>query len=388
MGIEDNDMIDRALDAVESRMAESEVEAPEVETEAEEAPTTQESSKEDKVEQAVMKQALDKSKKPIKAPKKAKEQVSDQVADVEQSEEAQEVASTEVEPVSTQVEAAPPIDLPAFWSADEKAALAKAPREVMEIVARKEAQRNEFAQRLATESERGRAIEARISEVIKPYETKLKAQGVKDPLELFERQLAWNDLFTADRASVKRGLADLMQKNGLTPEDFYDVEDSQSVEPQTDPRVEEALREAKEAKESFQSWQSEQQKRALMSEVESFKNGKDSTGQVRKAFVEMYEPQIAQAVSAMKAQNPQLTNEQALSSAYEWVVGEARKAFGVSGSKLPTSQPDVKKIQAASGSITGAPANGAATPRAKLKGKNFNEKIDSALDNAFDAVGL
>jgi hypothetical protein len=388
VGKEDNEMLDRALDAAEARLSEetpvpdeTEVEDnPEVpdETEENSSPSEKEVVEAEEVKQFTKKEAApEKQGKPTKGQKQAKQKdLSGQDANVE---------VVEAEP--------PPIDLPTFWPAELKAAAAKAPRDVVDLFAKHDAQRAQWANRIAAESERGRAIEKRANEIFEPRKAELLANKIKDPFDAVEYLLGWDEVFKKD---PMLGISDLMRKNGLTPYDF--IEDGRGAYPQggaqyEDPRVEEALREAKEAKESLQKWQEDQQTKSMASEIESFKDEKDSSGQVRRPFAEAYAPQISQAVEAIQRLNPQMSLKEALSHGYDYVLDESRKMFGVNGkvNGAPAKDPNqaiaaAKKAKAAASSIKGSPSSEATSPRPRLKGKNFNEMIDSALDNAFSAL--
>ena len=349
----DNDVIDRALDAAEAKIQEGESIATEeasdsVEELAEglELEGGEELEKEESPQP--VKETKSKNKEPKKeaktaTPKNKKEAAplktdsSDQEASAELTTEAD---SQEDPPVET--ESIPP---PAFWSAERKALFAKAPKELQEVIASRELELQQQMSRLANKSQRGETIEKRMNEVFEPHRAKLQMNGIKDPIEASERLLAWNEIFEKD---PKLAISDLMRKNGLTPADFND-NDQQYVP--TDPRVEQALNEAKAAKElaeqqqqHFQRVQQEQ----MQSQIEHFKNSVDSLGQPRRKFAEMYAPQISQAIEQIKQINPTLSLQEALVHGYEYVLGETRKALGVShtpqpaGAKPPPSV-DVKK---------------------------------------------
>lgn len=393
MGIADNEMLDRALDAAEAQLSGDTVET--------EAPVEEKPELDEVSEQAATKEALDKGAKDRerdergkfkKAEKPAPKQILDQNANaVEQ--EAEPAKDAEVVEETSSDE--PPIELPAFWSADEKTAVAKgASREVQQIIARKEQQRIEWANRVANESERGKAIEKRSKEVFEPYRLKLQAQGIQDPLEAASRLLAWNELF---ESNPKAALADLMRKNGLTPADFSEDADQNNQYPM-DPRVEEAVTAANEAKRLAEEWKTkleQQEQKSFVGKIETFKNGTDSLGNVRRSFAEMYAPQIEQAAQSIQKIHPDMPLEEVLNLSYEFVLDETRKLHGVAAPKPSTvaeKKPEeviqqAKKAQAAASSVTGAPASGTSVSTPRLKGKNFGEKIDAAFSLASEVSG-
>lgn len=299
------------------------------------------------------------------------QELSGQGADVEETEE----SATE-EPSDF------PIEAPTFWPADKKAIFAKAPRELQQAFLEVDAQRNDYVNRLARESERGKLAERRASEVFEPYKLKLQANGISDPFQATERLLAWNELFEKDPLT---GILDLMRKNNLTPQDLINGESTGYQEEQTDPRIEALRQEVEQAKQSAETLrtQIEQQNlSSLKSEIENFKLGKDSTGQIRRPFAELYAPQITRVTELLQQQNQDAPILQVLNDAYEYVLKEVRSLHG-DNRMTPSPQQEVqraKKAQAAASSVNGAPSKGTlrSTPKAKT--------IDEALDMAFEAV--
>lgn len=391
MAVEDNDVFDRAFEAAEAKIAENELA-----TESESAPVEQ--PKEDLVETQEISKAIEKVTKPAeKAPKvkaakpSAKSAEITQEAQPEVTEQISDQQPTDtIEPLAAEQSAVTEtIDPPQFWSADKKALFAKATPDLQKAIVEHEAQRNEYVHRLANESERGRAIEKRVSDVFKPYELKLKAHGINDPLQAAERLMAWNEIIESDPLTAVKTL---MQRNGLTPQDlmYQDDGSGQPQQPyQSDPRVDEAIAKAEAAERRLQEWQQQQEAQALQSEVDAFKNSKDSTGQTRKAFAEMYAPQIAQAVEAISRLNPNLGTTERLTQAYDYVQAEVKKLLGVPAAigQKPTAKPEqlvanAKKAQAAASSITGAPSSGTSPQRPGAK------TFDEAYARAEERLGL
>ena len=328
------------------------------------------------------------SKTAPKAPKveaqteTAEKQISDQVADTQ--EEAAQEAEAPLEPS----------DVPMFWSAELKALAAEAPKDLVKAFAKHDAQREEWARRMATESERGKAYEKRANEVFEPHRLKLQANGIKDPFDAAERLLAWNDIFETD---PKAGIADLMRKNNLTPQDF--IGDLGQEQPRgTDPRVDDAIREAKEAREEFTAYRQSQEQAAHAAELNAFREGTDSSGQKRGAFVDAYAPQIADAIREIRQQHPQLQRGEILNHAYEFVLSEVRKLHGVKPQAVVSAarpqqavaapKPSAVKAKAAASSVVGAPGAGSSVQRPRLKGESFNERLEAAMDNAEESLGF
>lgn len=375
-------MLERAMDRAEASLSERDVTPDTTESDLED-PATHEALSKSQPEKPTPSRERDGTGKFSKGQKLQKSAPDEQILN-DQTANADDVEADTLEETQDDT----PIDAPAFWPADKKEAFAKAPREVQKAFLEVDAQRNEWANRLANESERGKAIEKRSKEVFEPHRLKLQANGISDPLQAAERLLAWNEIF---ESNPKVGIADLMRKNGLTPHDFFeDVAENQYP---SDPRIDEAIQNAQEAKQLAEEWKGkleEQQAQAFQSQVEAFKSGVDTTGQQRKAYAEMYAPQISQAAEAIQKIQPNMPIAEVLHHAYEFAVGEARKAFGVTGKAGQPTQPkepqqiiaQARKASAASGSVTGAPSNGAAPLRPRAK------SIDEAMDRAEERMGL
>lgn len=381
-----DDIVDKAIEKAEEDLANREVDTilEEVETETQTEPEVSPEPEASKtVEPEEPKISAKSQEKVSKRPYPSRKQItSDQKARSDDTEATEQDYSQDHSP----------IDALQFWSAEEKQAFAKAPREAQVAISKYEAQRNEWANRIATDTERGRSLERRMSEVYEPHKLKMQANGVRDPIEATSRLLAWNEIFEKD---PKTGISELMRRNGLSPQDFYEVNGQQESQPYQDPRIDDALSQIEDQK----RWIADQQRSVLNNQVESFKQGKDSTGQVRKPFAEMYAPQISHVAEVIQQEMPNISLDQALNQAYEYVLGESRKLFGVNGQSKTNGNgyapknnqqviADAKKAQNAAGSISGAPNNAVTPTRSKLRGKSWDEKLNSAIDNAEESATI
>lgn len=380
-----DEAIDRALDKAEAQMAETNSVSEPVESI--ESPAT---------DLAVDKAMLDKVQEQQAPEPTKKERVKDEKGRFLKTAKAEAPTpdlsdqEAEVDPTKQEQQGESPqeqtaVEAPTFWTAEQKLAFSKAPVEVQKTIADYEAQRNEWANRIATEAEKGKAYERRMSEAVKPYDLELKAQGI-DPIQATERLLAWDAIFRAD---PRAAISDLMQKNGLSPHDF--MQDETQEQYPDDPRIGEAAKRAEEALAKvteYETRQKQAEETAFRNEVESFKNGSDSRGQVRRQFAEMYAPQISQTADIITRNYPNMPRQEVLNHAYEYTMTEIRKSFGVPQVSQPApKQPEqiaaqAKKAQAAASSVTGAPASGSSTARPRAK------TIDEALDRAEEALGL
>jgi hypothetical protein len=374
MGIEDMDLLDRALDAAEDRLeskeeeneiveADEEVESSE---ETEEAGEAQESGSEETQEASsdAKKRSTDgrftsKNKDTDRVSKAANKDLSDQ--EQEATEEGQEALSTSIEP-------------PQFWSAEDRALFAKVPSNVKQTILKYENQRNAWANKVASESERAKAVQKRLDEAFTPERRlEMQANGIKDPFEAVDSLLAWNEILKKDPWT---GIKTLMERNGFTPESFMGGEEQ--PEYSSDPRVDEALELARAAKaeaDEYKSRMEQQETERLAYTINAFKDSKDSRGQTRRGFIEFHAPQIDQAIQGIQAEYPTMAFDEVLHHAYEFVVAKAA-GLSYSSSKPASSRVPAQKAKVAAKSVTGAPASGTNAPKPKAK------SIDDAIDRA------
>lgn len=393
MGVGDSDLIDKALDAAEAKVVDAS--AGDAVQETGNVSGSPESGASDRVEEAAaaeahqkFSQTRDKSGKYLKgkSPAAKSKQVSDRTIESDTGAEALE--SGEAQPPDESAEAGA---LPAFWSAELKAAAAQAPRALVQKFMEHDARRELWARRMVAESEPAKQHMQRIKETFEPHRAKFAVHGVRDELDAVGRLMAWNEIFETDPWT---GINDLMRKNGFTAQDFFD-DGSGYTQQGGDPRFEEALTAAREAQETAQALKSQleaQQMEQGRAFIEQFKSEPDSSGQPRAAFFETYRPQIVQAFQEIQKQAPEMPEHEALGHAYEFVLGEARKLHGMN--KPPAtmltkpSAPTANRAMKAAKSVSGAPNAESATAKPKLKGKNFNEKFDAAFNNVAERIGL
>ncbi len=378
MALDESDILDRAMDAAEAQMLDAQdTEAPEpkVESAPEEAATEQEPAQEE--EKPVAKSSSrDEKGKFTKAQREETEQISETEQDVAAEPQAQAESVT------------PPM----FWSPEHKSIFAKAPVEAQKAILHYENQRNVYVNRLENEVNRAKEFDKRLysdmqsPDEIRQHKDQLRLSGIRDEVEELHRYRTWDRIFKHD---IKTGIADLMAKNNLTPYDYIDDGNNQTQNYQGDPRVEQALQAAEEAKQLAQQYQEQieqQRTQSSLAQVEAFKQGKDSSGQSRAQYFDFYKPQIINAMQEILQARPDIAELEALNHAYEFVIGETRKVFGVNASK-PSAQPvDSRKAKMAASSVTGAPSRAMTNTRPKLSGKTDRDKIDEAMDLAEEAM--
>lgn len=348
-----DDIIEKAMDAAESEI-EATAEAEPVETETE-----------DLVETAEVAKAVN-----------SKRTKSEESASQETEEADSEEAAPEPQPE-------PASDLPEYMPAKVKTALSKVPKEVRDEFIAYDQQRTEWANKLHGESSRGKQIEQKMTEVYEPYRQQLAVAGIRDPLEATSRVLAWNEMLTSEDDGVaKKAFFTLMRQRGWSAEDLlYDAQQDQ--DPNYDPRIDEAVQAAQAAREELEEFKRGQAAERANQEIASFRAGKDSSGAIREPLVRMFEPQIADALIEIRKVRPDMSQQEQLHHAYEYIIGEARKS-GILAT--PPQRAPAGKALAAASSVTGSPGT-AVTAKRKLKGKDFDDKLNSALDEALDNAG-
>ncbi len=272
MSLEDHDLIDRALDTAEEKIYEQSVE------EGESSPSEPRQNN----YQSESDSGRDESGRFTKR---------SQEVSVDNNQE-----SENVEPESESTGSYTPV--PAYWPAELRHLASGAPKELINAFMQFDAQREEWARRSKSEGDKGKYIQQRLYEdmennpdLIRAHKAKLRAQGIGDEIQELHRYRSWDVVFEQDPV---RGILKLLQNNGLTPEDLYNEEFEEEEYPD-DPRINEALEEARQARQAvdqYRSYVHQQQEEQFYDYVDQWKEGTDSQGQPRRAFAEMYAPQI------------------------------------------------------------------------------------------------
>lgn len=394
-----DDVLDRAIDAAEAKLSKA-PEADDVQEilETDDAEVSLDKNEGEKPsdpeEGATEKEAKGPAKKAAKADKVSAERERDENGRFKEKEKDlndQEASAEEVvqEPqVEVPVEV-PAIEPPAFWSTERKALFAKAPPELQQVIAQRELELQQLVSRTANEANGAKEFQKRLysdlgndPQKIQLHKAELQLNGIRDEVEELHNYRAWNQIFKSD---VKSGILDLMYKNGLSVEDL--TSETQNYQHNSSvAAVEQAKAEAQKVREELENFKKSQEETQLRTEVEYFKSGKDSRGQTRKAFAEMYAPQISMAVDAIAQANPGMSRMDALNHAYEFTLQEVTKLFpnvNTASIQQPKSNGvSPQKAKAAASSVTGAPSNGVPATRTKAK------SIDEALDRAEEQLGL
>lgn len=400
-----DDIITNAIDAAEAQIASAHDEAnieTESNTQGDGAPQASE-SKPEEVEAAPSKpqtRGRTRDGKFVKSALEAAPANDDQIP----SDQKAEVGTAEAEKgegLQATPDVAPPIELPTFWSAELKQAVAKAQtpeaKTIARLAAADAAQRIEWADRIARESESDRAFR---KEVYDGWETRQAAaalNGVNNPLEELRRYRAWDEVFRGD---IRGGMRTLLKNNGLTPYDLVEDE-NQSPETFEDPRVgdmQTRLDEQQKFIDEQKAWRENQERTSLDAELETFKNGTDEAGRTRRAFVQSFEHDIAHVIGLIRKEeqtrglNP-LSRSAALKTAYDIVI-DAKEQEGViskpqKAKAAPTTEAVIahaEKARAIAGSVTGGPSGGLMKLRPRVQGKTEKEQLNNAVNMADEMV--
>lgn len=289
------------------------------------------------------------------------------------------------------------VKLPDYWPAELRSIAGKAPRDVVEQFARYDANRTQGVQRLLNESRVAKETYNRLHEGWDERKDIAALNGVHSPVDELQRYRAWDAVFNKD---PELAIVDLIRKNNL--QNRFQYNGSVRQEPEPPPWVQQIIDDNKQLKEkvsSFENSSRQQVDSAIQSEYQAFQSGKDSRGESRAKNLQLFEPQIAWAIGELKKVQPNMSRVDLLNHAYEFTMQQVREGLGVqNGSSVAApnqsaaapSQSAIqsaKKAQQAAGSVRGAPASVVSSGKVPLKGRNFNEKLDSAIDRAIERLG-
>lgn len=363
MAKEDNDLLDRALDAAEEKITAD-------------APVTEEASAKEAVEAE---------------PVEAKEEISDEKADVEPT-VTEEVPETVTEAVT----------LPTSLSPKVRALLSKAPPELQQALVEEEIRKQQVMGRLANETQRAKSWETRVNsdfqspDELNRHRATLKTLGVNDEIEELHRYRAWSSVIKSDPLTAIRSL---IVQHGITPNELsgeYESDPSQ-YQSAPDPRVDELAQ-------KLDAWEKEkeqalisQREQAFASEVTTWKSGNDRYGKPRADFSALYAPQIDgewnQILNDAAQNGIQMSLEESLTEAFNRVQDKIYKTHGINPQVAKPSREQLiansQKSQAAVTKATGAPRTEQITqkPTQKKKYKNDKEWVEDAMRRAEERRG-
>lgn len=358
MGAADNDLIDSAVFAAEEKVSAA-LDADSADEESKEPTPAEELSAEQPAAEAP--------------------ETSEQESEVQTKSQDQEakLEEPEAQPEAETQEDAEPIEFPQFWSAKLKKAAAKAPKELLKEFVDYDAQRTQWAYGVANESERLKAYDKSLNEAVEPIKAQMLEYGL-NPVSLTKRAAEWIQLETINPLQAAKAY---VQRMGFTPQDL--LQDDGSPPPELQ-HQDELRAEIAKLREDWQNQQTSVAQQRLQAEIDSFRNEKDTTGNLLRPHLGILEPKMAEVIKEMKAQYPNLSNYEYMHHAYSYLSQQ----LGINGNRQQQNKPapeqlaaQTKKAKSAAASVTGGPAVSAAS-RPKSK------SVDEAIDRAFQAAGL
>lgn len=308
--------------------------------------------------------------------KKTKKAESKAPTDIDQGAKVEEKARAEtVQPEGVRV------DPPHFWSPDRKQLFARAEPELQKAILAEVQRTEEWARGIAHEAKDAVQLRDGLHQIYEPHQSKFKAYGI-DNLEATSRLMGWQEQLDTDPIPAFNRL---LRTYGLTPEHLIN---GYVEEPIQDPAISEATRRIQELESQIQAMTSSaqgQRLQSVQSQIDKFLNATDDQGNLLHPYVEQLKPQIAKQIQILRASNPDASDYEVLRSAYLNVVKEFDQIF--IQPKLSTLQVEQQKQEqnikraeqakrAASASIKGSPAPGAAMSRPKVG--SFNEAMERA----------
>ena len=195
-----------------------------------------------------------------------------------ETEEPQEQALESEEPTeSTELQEEPaseePLELPEGWSDDHRELYSKLPEEARTLISEREKERNSSLQgkfREADELKKKFERYQSLDRVLEPYRERLHLNGV-DEISFMQRLVAWNDFIERDpKAAIKR----------LSEAYKVDLNEPSFEDPQLK-ALNDELAALKQQLGQQESTTRETEQSALRTEIESFRDAKDETGNLK-----------------------------------------------------------------------------------------------------------
>lgn len=291
--------------------------------------------------------------------RKASESTDNQKAESEtvKTAEADEVQQEAAAPEADEVQVQSELPEPEFWDAEEKAAYAKAPPELRQVILRKEEQFKGFAIRIQQERDAEKSFAEPYRAVTDEYKSHFIKRG-ESPESAFRNAIEW-DKELADHPV--RGLAKLSMHMGITPEQVHrylssgdlDVHQSTQSEPIEDPRVTE-LQARLDAIERSKVAEAEAQQKGLITQ---FVSEVGADGKPLRPHFAQFRPLIAEEARVLEQTQPHLSPQVVLQRAYESAMAKVQGVVKPQADNLARATAAVKAqnsvLASRSGSSTG-----------------------------------
>lgn len=249
---------------------------------------------------------------------------------------------------------------PQFWAAEDKAHFSTLSPEAKKAVLKYEQMRNQYVNRLGGEIANAKKEYAGIEEAFAPVKDQMARHGLT-PASAAKRMMAWQTQIEKDPVPVLR---EFINSWGLKPEDLIQQDGEQ-----VDPRLEELIQKQAQQDEIIRRLEQEKEDQlrgSLDQQVTFFKTEKDQNGNLKRPYVNFFEPQIAAVAKQLRSMYPQANNLQVLQASYDYVMQQHQQH--IAPQAQPSVNPQQQQIQAikektqkaklAGSSISGSPGSG------------------------------
>lgn len=228
-----------------------------------------------------------------------------------------------------------PIDPPKSWSKEDTKAWEALPREVQEVVSRREKQRDDGVLHKLQELQNMRSKYQQIEGAIAPYQDWLHLSKTDLPTAL-QNYFATQKFMMQD---PKGALLHLASQLNVSLDELVQQTPNQ---PPADPRVMQLQQQLSQLQQQQQQQQQAVQQQIYehaMGEVQSFMNATDEQGNPKYPHFAELEREIELLVPVLKQSSPSASNQEILRQAYD------RAAWGSETVRAKLKQEEFKKLQ-------------------------------------------
>lgn len=256
--------------------------------------------------------------------------------------ETEEVEATEgddnglqEEETEGQIEEVEPIEPPKSWSKEDAKTWSALPREVQDVISRREKQRDDGVLHKLQELQNMRSKYQQIEGAIAPYQDWLHLSKTDLPTAL-QNYFATQKFLTQD---PKGALLHLASQLNVSLDELVQQTPNQ---PPADPRVMQLQQQLSQLQQQQQQQQMAVQQQVYehaMGEVQSFMSATDEQGNLKYPHFADLEREIELLVPVLKQSSPSASNQEILRQAYE------RAAWGNESVRSKLKQEEFKKLQ-------------------------------------------
>lgn len=254
-----------------------------------------------------------------------------------------------------------PIPAPHSWAADAKERFAELPRDVQEVIATREKDRERDYTRKSEEIAKQRKQYEPIEQVINPYRSLWQQRGVNEAQAIQELLLA-NDMLARD---PKGAIRFLVERTGVNPRELFSSEE----QPQFIPQIAALQQQVSQLTNLHQQQQKEAQQLAekeVDASIDRFANATDENGdRLRPYFGQVYDD-LVYIAGHIRSSNPNLSYDEVLSDAYDraiWANPNVRALLtkkqeqAISASKTAAAEEARTKAKSVTGDKTASLKN-------------------------------